>query len=274
MRPDEKISPTAHYTAYVWYRLGLPYSELFATPQGASLFWGFRLSLEWMVLASRQVPVQAMHLEARHKTIDHQLALLGPDRVVEIGAGLSRRGVTWAADHGVRYTEVDLPHMIAAKQKILGKAPARLQRRFHERLRFSAMSIRDPRFTDWLTNELQDAQRPVVIMEGLLVYFDLAERIYMARMIRRALQAVGGGHFLCDLPVREIFGAQALASAVRRMAVRLITSGRGVREFPSRQVAREFLVASGFADIRQMENAVPSQIGKIRLPRRIWLAGV
>jgi O-methyltransferase involved in polyketide biosynthesis len=274
LRPDEKISPTAHYTAYVWYRLGLPYSELFATARGAALFWGLRLSLEWMALASRRVPVQAMHLEARHRTLDHQLALLGPDRVVEIGAGLSRRGVTWAADHAVPYTEVDLPPIIKAKQAILDKAPAGLRHRIRQRLDFSAMSIRDARFAEWLGEKLQGARRPVVIAEGLLVYFDLPERIRMASGIRRALQAAGGGHFLCDLPLRETDGSLALASTVRKTVVRLITAGRGVGEFPSRQVAREFMVAAGFNGIRQLPNAIPSTIGKIHLPARIWLGAI
>lgn len=274
MKPDEKIGPTAHYTAYAWYRLGLPYSELFATRQGAALFWGLRLSLEWMILASRRVPLQVMHLEARHKTIDHQLSLLEPDRVVEIGSGLSRRGVTWAADHGVSYTEADLPNMIAAKQAMLERAPEDLRRRLGGRLRLVPMSVRDRRFFEWLCAELSGARRPVVIMEGLIVYFDLSERIRIASVIREALQSAGGGHFLCDLPIREYSGVVALASNVRRMIVKVLTSGRGVGEFPSRQVAREFLVAAGFSSIRQLENVTGPSSERIRLPARIWLSGV
>jgi O-methyltransferase involved in polyketide biosynthesis len=274
LKPDEKIGPTAHYTAYIWYRLGLPYSELFATRQGASLFWGLRLSLEWMVMLSRRLPLQAMHLEARHKTIDHQLSLLDPDRVVEIGSGLSRRGVTWAADHRIKYTEADLPHMIAAKQSMLNRAPPDLQRRLEDRLRLVPMSVRDPRFGDWLCEELAGSKRAVVIMEGLIVYFDLSERIRIANIIRKALESAGGGHFLCDLPIREYSGTVAFASSVRRMIVKVLTSGRGVGEFPSRQVAREFLVASGFNTIRQLENATRPNSPRIRLPERIWLSGV
>ena len=44
---SHKIGLTAHYTGYVWQRLDLPYAELFATPTGAVLYWGFFGLGEW-----------------------------------------------------------------------------------------------------------------------------------------------------------------------------------------------------------------------------------
>ena len=41
-RGHHKIGPTAHVTAYAWHQLGLPYANLFATREGATMYWAFR----------------------------------------------------------------------------------------------------------------------------------------------------------------------------------------------------------------------------------------
>src|SRR5688572_7525842 len=119
---DEKIGPTAHYTAYVWHRLGMPHAEHFATRKGAALFWGFRLGGEWIAAAIPGMPSMSQYLAQRHLAIEHALSEHAPDLIVELGAGLSRRGVTWAVDRGVRYVEVDLPHMVDAKRARIPQA--------------------------------------------------------------------------------------------------------------------------------------------------------
>ena len=68
---DARIAPTAHYTAYIWHRLGLPYAELFVTPEGRRLFWTFRLAGEWIAAASPSLPSMVQYLELRHRVIDH-----------------------------------------------------------------------------------------------------------------------------------------------------------------------------------------------------------
>ena len=42
-----RIGPTAHYTGYVWQRLGMPHAELFSTKTGAVLYLGFFALGEW-----------------------------------------------------------------------------------------------------------------------------------------------------------------------------------------------------------------------------------
>ena len=53
---DAKIGPTAHYTAYVWHRLGMPHAGHFVTPTGRRLFWVFRGTLEWTAALSPTMP--------------------------------------------------------------------------------------------------------------------------------------------------------------------------------------------------------------------------
>jgi hypothetical protein len=122
-----RIGPTAHVTAYAWHKLGMPYGELFSTHQGAGIYWAYRGTFEWL---TRLLPLPTLldFLEFRHRLLDAQLERLDPDRIVELGAGLSRRGITWVLDRHVRYTEIDLPHMSTAKRAMLERGPGRVRR--------------------------------------------------------------------------------------------------------------------------------------------------
>jgi O-methyltransferase involved in polyketide biosynthesis len=271
----ERIAPTAHYTAYVWHRLGLPYAHLFATPLGRRLFWSLRASAEWVAVMHPTLPSMTQYLELRHRAIEHALAEAKPDRVVEIGAGLSRRGVTWAADHGVEYVEVDLPHMIAAKRDaIAARAPASLRAKLDGRLRHEAVDVLSREFAAWLAGVLAGAERPVVIAEGLLGYFPLDERSEIARAVAEGLRAAGGGTFLCDLRAREGGRAVAVGAKLLRGAIWLATRGRGAREdFASHDAIRAYFREAGFVSAEPVstERATP-ELTHLRSPARVWRA--
>jgi O-methyltransferase involved in polyketide biosynthesis len=271
---DARIAPTAYYTAYVWHRLKLPYGELFATWRGAIFFWAFRLASAGLALVSRRAPSTVQSLAVRHLTIDGELERLGPDLIIEIGAGLSRRGVTWAADRGVRYVEVDLPGIVAAKQAHLRRAPAALRERIDRQLQLVSFDILDPRFAAWLAAQLTGARRPVVIGEGLLYYFDDDERACIAAAVRRALAAAGGGVFLSDVRTREEGQGMGAALALLRAAIRLGTRGRGTRaDFPRLADVRAFFGAAGFAVAAPLDRAgLPAALARLRSPVRVWSA--
>lgn len=274
---DVRIAPTAHYTAWVWYRLGLPHAELFATERGRRLFWTFRLAGEWLAMALPRVPNMQQYLEMRHRSIDWALSEFDADRVVEIGAGLSRRGLTWAADRGVDYLEVDLPHMIEAKKEALSmRAPKSLAERAKTKLRHHAVDVLSPEFRDFLRDELASGSRRVVIAEGLLGYFDLAERERIVRSVGEALQAAGGGIFLCDLRAKEGGSSVAAAAKVLRGAIWLVTRGRGARQdFESTDAVREFFRNAGFASAEPVPVArATPELSKLKNPARVWEARI
>jgi O-methyltransferase involved in polyketide biosynthesis len=271
---DAHIAPTAHYTAYVWYRLGLPHAELFATDTGRRLFWSFRLAGEWIAAAAPGIPSMAQYLELRHRAIEHALEEIEPDRIVEIGAGLSRRGLTWAADRGVVYTEVDLPHMIDAKREALERAPSELRERARTKLRQAAVDVLSDTFAAFLAEELEGAERPVVIAEGLLGYFALPERARIVRAVSRALASAGGGTLLCDLRSGEGGPAIAVAAKLLRGAIWVATRGRGARQdFASAEAVRDFLLDAGFSSALpvSVESATP-HLAHLRSPARVWRA--
>jgi O-methyltransferase involved in polyketide biosynthesis len=273
---DARIAPTAHYTAHVWHRLGLPHAELFATERGRRLFWSFRLAGEWIAAATPGMPSMVDYLELRHGAIEHALEQLAPDIIIELGAGLSRRGATWAADRGVDYVEVDLAHMIAAKRRALERAPPELRHRIEGKLRHAAIDVLSDQFGDFLTRELAQRERPVVVAEGLLGYFALPERGRLVSSIAQALRARGGGALICDLRAGEGGPAIAAAAKILRGAIWLVTRGRGAREdFSGPEAARSFLLEAGFARAEQVppEQATP-ELARLRSPARVWRADV
>ena len=250
----ERIAPTAHFTAYTWHHLGLPYAHLYATARGARLFWALRLTIEWSVRVRGAVPTMAQYLGHRHRVIDWTLDRHAPDRIAEIGAGLSRRGTTWAADRGVRYLEIDLPHMLAAKRALIEeRAPAALRERLGERLSHHALDVVDPRFGERLGALLEGAERPAVVAEGLLGYLTLPQRVALLTSVRAAL-APSGGVFVFDSHLADAQAAVGRASQVLRSLIGVLTRGQGVRDpFPDAATAESAYRAAGFTRIERFE---------------------
>lgn len=271
MSRDAKIAPTAHYTAYAWHRLGLSHADLFVTPRGRRLYWAFRAGGEWIARTQRATPLLVDVLAYRHLLIDRELSRLAPDRVIELGAGLSRRGLASVLDHGVaRYLEIDLPHMASAKRAALDRAPRAIRDALGTRLEVRAVDLLSPDVGAILASELRGARRAVVIAEGVLGYFPLSERAHIVRAIAEGLAAADEGAFLCDL--RDTERAGELRSAIRFMrgAVRLVTRGRGLREdFASASVIRAFFAQHGLASAEPVEPP-PPHLAHLRMPVRVW----
>lgn len=273
---DAAIAPTAHYTAHVWKRLGLPYATMFATREGARLFWTLRLAGEWLTLLTPKVPTMVEYLAQRHLLIEAALEDLSPDRIVELGAGLSRRGVTWAVDKKVRYLEVDLPHMVRAKQAAIDThLPPRLRADVRARLELASCDVLSEELPHWLAARLAESTRPVVVAEGLVGYFAPNERDRLASGIAAALRAVGGGAFVCDL--RSTEGGKAIARARRglELGIKLITRGRGSRaDFLSEDDVRAFFRRAGFTSAEPMDRRRVGRVAHTPSPARIWVARV
>lgn len=269
---DEKIAPTAHYTAYVWKHVGMPHGELFATPLGAGMFWGFRLAVEGALpRLLRGVPSMTEYLELRHRWFESALEEARPDRVVELGAGLSRRGVTWAA-RGVSYVEVDLPPMSALKRRMIAeRASPELRARLSGRLTHVAADILDGGFTGELASLLRGAERPVVVAEGVLGYFARPDRERLAAAVARALE--GRGAFVTELRTASGDPSVAAAVTVLRASIRLATKGRGAREdFVDPDDVRRFFAEAGFRSAEPLEHERVPHLAGIRTPARVWRA--
>lgn len=222
---SEKIALTAHYTAYVWKRLALPYAELYATPTGAAIYWGFFSLGEWATRVVPGVPSMRVYLAFRHLLIDAIVEELAPDRIVELGAGLSQRATTWVLDHGIDAVEIDLPDMIAAKRAAVDRTPAEIRDRLHARLRLVADDVLGEGFAARLRQLVAGATRPVIIAEGLASYFDGAGRSRLFGAVGEAIAGTAGA-FVCDLHTRVNQARVGRSAALLRLAIGALTQRR------------------------------------------------
>ncbi len=248
-----RIGPTAHYTAYVWRRLGLPYAEHLATPMGAALYWGFFAMGEWTTRALPGVPTMRDFLAYRHLLIDALVEQLEPDLLVELGAGLTPRTLQWALDRGVATVDVDLPPMITLKRRAISRMPPALGDALARQHRLLGLDVLAADFSCRLANIVSGARRPVVVAEGLVGYFDVAARRSLFAAVGRALGQCGGGSLVVDLHTAAAQAAVGPATAVLRSAIRLLTRRRHALDpFLDTEAYRGAFLDAGFAGVREL----------------------
>jgi O-methyltransferase involved in polyketide biosynthesis len=167
------ISPSAHYTGYVWYRHQL------AEPAFVSDFgrWVHALlkPITWGARVGFGIDLENLLLQ-RHLLIDARLTAAiehgGVTQVVEIACGLSPRGRRFTARYpALRYIEADLPVMAARKRLLLQS-----QGWLNVRHQVKAVDILASAGSDCLANlfaGLDHSQPVLVITEGLVNYFQL-----------------------------------------------------------------------------------------------------
>lgn len=277
----DKIGPTAHVTAYAWYRLGMPYAHLFVTREGAAMYWAFAGTVGHLGKRLFKLPTLVEWLEFRHRLIEAQLELLNPDRIIEMGAGLSRRGITWVLDRGVRYTEIDLPHMSEAKRRMLDDAPGRVRRAVREgELQLRSTNILAPSFADELAELLAGAERPVVLSEGMIDYFDLDDRQTLLENLVAGFREAGvGGHYLTDLQCADRERKFGPAPMVLRQAIRLATGGQApARPFRDLEHVDRMFALAGFDHGQELKPKplaeLEPRLHRLKSPTSVWLARV
>ncbi len=256
-----RISPTAHVTAWTWHRMGMPHAELFATRGGWLGFWSFRLLLEWWPRLLTSAPTLAACLAYRHRLIE--AAALGhtPDLLIEIAGGLSRRGVTFAVDHGIRTVEIDLPHMVSAKAGILERSPLKERLDLH---RLEAIDVLCDGFEDQLRAVLGSSERPVVVMEGLLGYFTMDQRAQLLGSLARAL-AGRDALVLADVYTADRRARMGLATTMLRFAIRGVTRGQGTQgSWADQETMEAAWTAAGFGSVTSV---LPMSFDAAQRPR-------
>lgn len=207
-----RISITAHYTGYVWYRHGLS-DPAFVTPQGRAsyraLWAGDRLSGKLLGL-----DLETMLLQ-RHYLIDHRIECLlqehGELQVLEIACGLSPRGTRFKRRYPgseLHYVEADLPDMAARKRSLLQREG--LLGPHHQ---VHSVNILETAGSDSLQSLIDrefDPKKPlVVITEGLVNYFptEIIEGFW--RRLAACLRPFQPGVYLTDLVSQQSASASS-----------------------------------------------------------------
>ena len=246
-RGSEAISPTAHYTGYVWSRNGLSHSEL-TTGRGRLLFEAFRPSLAVMQLFGTGSLEE--YLLARHRTLDDLLTRAieeeGLTQVIEVACGLSPRGWRFMERYGDRltYVEADLPDMAALKRDALGRMGSLSDRHRVEEL--DALRDDGPASLAAVAAGLKSDEPLAIITEGLLGYFETSQVMGMFRRFARVLGGFSSGLYLADTYFEEDMGNPAV-QAFRGMLSAFVR-GRVHVHFADAADTQAKLASAGFAE--------------------------
>lgn len=254
------VSPTAHYTGYVWARHGLSHPA-FATTEGRLLHAAAAPALA--LSRSLGGPTLDGLLLSRHRVIDALLSAAiesgEVSQVIEIAAGLSPRGWRYARRHGdnLHYIEADLPGMAARKRDLIAQTGDSL--RGHAVLDIDAFADSGPASLEGIAAQLDPARGLAIITEGLVNYFPTeAVTALWARMARVA-SGFSSGLYLSDLHLAgETRGA--LASGFTGLLSAFVR-GRVHLHFASRAQAEAGLRAAGFAEARLHRPADRAEAG-------------
>ncbi|PAU64354.1 polyketide biosynthesis methyltransferase [Pseudomonas sp. PIC25] len=166
------ITPSAHYTGYVWYRHHLA-EPAFVTGFGRFAH-GVLSPVAWAARVGFGLDVEHFLLQ-RHLLIDARLTAAieqgGVRQVVEIACGLSPRGRRFRVRYpDLHYVEADLPPM-AARKRLLLHGEGWLDNR-HQVRAVDILAERGPNSLEALFAGLDPNYPVVVITEGLVNYFE------------------------------------------------------------------------------------------------------
>ncbi len=262
------LSVTALYTAETWRWGKLPCSELLASDDGRTVFRVTNFALAVARVFSWKLRSLKHSLLHRHTMIDHLLRAAGPVQVLELAAGLSRRGATFSDDPAVRYTEVDLPPVVARKRALLERTEAGRAVTARSNLRLVEGDVLDLDLTP-----LSDPARPLfVIAEGLLMYLTPDQQRAIWTKVRALIDSAPdggtrGGHLVFDLiPACEEPKPGPIGRALAWLMKRF-TSGQGFeRDARTRDdIARE-LKQAGFDEVELFEPAAVAHSWALPFP--------
>lgn len=243
---SERISPTAHYTGYVWVRNGLSHRSL-ATRRGQALHQGLR-PLNALARATGTPSLEGLLL-ARHRWIDARLSAAidcgAIGQVIEIAAGLSPRGWDFARRYGehLDYVEADLPRMAQHKHERLAAAGLRSAR--HRVVALDALADEGELSLARLIATLDPSRGLAIVTEGLLNYFDEPAVRDMWRRFAVALARFPKGLYLSDLHLAGDNRGVAVRGFVHLLST--FVRGRVHLHFDSAALAADALRDAGFA---------------------------
>jgi O-methyltransferase involved in polyketide biosynthesis len=261
--PSESISPTAHYTGYVWARHGLSHPEL-ETREGRALFEMMRPLLALSgVFGGASLEA---YLLARHRAIDVVLERAiddgGISQVIEVACGLSPRGWRFVQRYGERitYVEADLPHMAARKRAALERMGSLSD---HHRV-VAVDALREdsgPGSLPAATVGLDRDAGLAIVTEGLLGYLPGDAVAGIWRRFARELSEFARGRYISDLHLGDVQTAQVRAF---RVVLSAFVRGRVHMHFDSPDQADDALRRAGFesAEVHRASDLAPEVRGR------------
>ncbi len=248
---SDRISPTAHYTGYVWARNGLSHPEL-QTLEGRLMFE----SLQPAMIASRALggPSLETYLLARHRAIDARLERAIKEhrisQVIEVACGFSPRGYRFSSRFGeaITYVEADLPEVAERKRAALARIGSLGE---HHRVEaVDALRAGGAGSLAALGDSLDRRRGLAIVTEGLLGYLDddAVEGIW--QRFASTLHRFPSGRYISDLHLGMVHSGSIQTLPVQgfRLLLSLFVRGRVHLHFDGPQDTIAALHAAGFDD--------------------------
>jgi O-methyltransferase involved in polyketide biosynthesis len=248
---NQRIGIPAYFTSHAWVEARFEYAHLFETTQGRLMFRALEPVFRLLGFLGPVVRLHNEYLFVRHFAHEARLGQIRPTCIVEVGAGLSPRGIAFAtADPDLRYIEVDLPNMVAAKRRALGHY------RLPSNYFLGTTDLLGEDFFESLPEKPRPGDRVAVVTEGVTDYFNMSEKGRAFRNICSLLRAHGGGHYLLDIYARENFPrlpflTNAFVTSLGRMVGRSFDD----QLFERVEDACGFLVECGFDKAAELDLA-------------------
>jgi O-methyltransferase involved in polyketide biosynthesis len=257
------LSVTALYTSGTWSWGHLPGAELLASDEARSVFRVTNVALAIARLFKWSMRSLRHSLLHRHTMIDHLVADARATRILELAAGLSRRGVARTTDPAVQYTEVDLAPMVAHKRRLLERTDQGRAALARPNLR---MAEGDVTSADLAALCGPDAPS-FVIAEGLLMYLSAEQQRALWTSVRRLLADAGGGTLVFDLVPACEEPKPGLAGRALGWMMRRFTGGKGFERDPRTRhdIAAE-LRDAGFDEVETVEPAAVAAAWRLPFP--------
>jgi O-methyltransferase involved in polyketide biosynthesis len=247
------LSVTALYTAETWAWGGLSSAELFSSEDSKRVFGATNAALGVASLF-RKDPSLRHGLIQRHALIDRLLRDAGARRVIELAAGLSRRGAAVSADASIDYTEVDLPLVLAKKRALLERSEAGRAVLARPNIHLVPGDV-----AELDLGSLAPPGEPLfVIAEGLFMYLEPDAQKQLWSRVHALLVRAGGGRFVFDLVPT---GEKAPPGAVGRTLEGLMKRFTGGRSFEQTARTRADITSElGALGFERIEALDPSTV--------------
>ncbi len=184
--------------------------------------------------------------------------------MVELAAGLSRRGVTMTADPSMSYVEVDQAGVFEVKRALLLRSEEGRNVLSRSNLVLVSADVVHISF-----DEVAPAgSTPLfVIAEGLLVYFDADTQDALFRKIASYLRANAGGSFVFDFVPASEQPPPGLVSRFLDWLFAVFSGGAAfVRDKRTRDDVASTLMAFGFDEVEMIEPCNVAQARSLPFP--------
>jgi O-methyltransferase involved in polyketide biosynthesis len=259
------LSVTALYTSQVWAWGGLSHAHLFTSSGAKQVFDTTNAALAAArTFNCERAPLHHSLLH-RHAMIDHLLRESGYRHVIELAAGLSRRGAAVTSDPQVQYTELDLPHIIGRKRELLQRTDEGRAVLARPGLHLVEGDVE----TVALEQFVRCGEPVFVIAEGLMMYLTADARRRLFAKVRRLTTTTGELRFVFDLVPTDEEPEPGIAERMLEAALKRSTGGRSFeRDARTRDHIVTALHEAGFEEIDSVASTDISYTWKLPEPDR------